>query len=566
MTCRVWMIHALAVVGLFHWQTSRSACVCNAGWASAAGAVSPVAAAAPVAVGGGVGGSAGEGMPSPIMGWSSWNTYHVNISDSLIMRQADALVESGLKDAGYRYINIDDGFFGYRDSTGMMHPHPQRFPRGVKPVADYIHSLGLKAGIYSDAGSHTCGSRYDDDPNGFWAGLYGHERQDARLYFKDWGFDFIKIDYCGAGTELNLDERQRYTEIYEAFKAEGCGDVEINICRWAFPGTWAADFARSWRISPDIRPRWSSIKNIIGLNLYLSAYCGGGHYNDMDMLEIGRGLKPNEEEVHFGMWCIMSSPLMIGCDLTTIPASSLALITNPELIALNQDPLGLQAYVVQHEGEGYVLVKDIERRRGRVRAVALYNPSDTVCHFRVPVSLLELDGRVKLRDVIRRADMKAVRDSIVLDLPARSVRLLRAEGERRTDPVTFEAEWAYLPCFDALGKVKHQVLYAANPDASGGMVVSWLGGRKENIARWADVYSTTGGTYDLTITYVPAAHRRLHVSVNGHTTPLHDLKAEGKLATVTIPVTLRPGNNTVEMGYPYGWTPDIDRFELLKKE
>ena len=403
----------------------------------------------------------------PVMGWSSWNTYHVNISDTLIMRQADAMVAKGLKAAGYRYINIDDGFFGYRDSTGLMHAHPQRFPRGLRPVADYIHSLGFKAGIYSDAGSHTCGSRYDNDENGFWAGLYGHERQDAELYFNDWGFDFIKIDYCGAGTELNLDERRRYTEISEAFKSVGCGDVEINICRWAFPGTWARSIARSWRISPDIRPRWSSVKRIIDLNLYLSAYCGGGHYNDMDMLEIGRGMPRNEEEVHFGMWCIMSSPLMIGCDMQTIPEASLSLIKNEELIALNQDPLGLQAYVVQHEGEGYVLTKDIGRRRGTERAVALYNPSDSACHFNVPLSLLELGGRVRLRDLVRRCDLEPVSDSIVCDLPARSLRLLRAEGLYRTDPVAYEAEWAYLPCFDALGKVKHRVLYAARLDSIG---------------------------------------------------------------------------------------------------
>ena len=143
----------------------------------------------------------------PIMGWSSWNTFHVNISDSLIRAQADALVRLGLKDLGYTHINIDDGFFGWRDSTGLMHPHPQRFPNGMKVVADYIHSLGLKAGIYSDAGANTCGSKYDNDENGFGAGLYGHELQDARLYFHDWGYDFIKIDYCGAGTWLDLDEK-----------------------------------------------------------------------------------------------------------------------------------------------------------------------------------------------------------------------------------------------------------------------------------------------------------------------------------------------------------------------
>ena len=517
--------------------------------------------------GGVVGGSPGiaAAVVPPAMGWSSWNTYHVNISDTLIMRQADAMAAKGLREAGYRYINIDDGFFGHRDSTGRMHSHPQRFPRGLRPVADHIHSLGFKAGIYSDAGSHTCGSRYDNDENGFWAGLYGHERQDAELYFKEWDFDFIKIDYCGAGTELNLDERRRYTEISEAFRSVGCGDVEINICRWAFPGTWARDIARSWRISPDIRPRWSSIERIIDMNLYLSAYCGGGHYNDMDMLEIGRGLPRNEEEVHFGMWCIMSSPLMIGCDMTSIPQASLELIKNPELVALNQDPLGLQARVVQRAGGGYVLAKDIESRRGPARAVALYNPTESACHFSVPLSALEFGGRVELRDLVRRENLKSAEDSIVCDLPARSVRILRVEGRQRTEPSVYEAEWAYLPCFDALAKQKRQVLYAANPDASGGMVVSWLGGRRENTARWDDVFSASGGDYLLTVSYVPAARRRLEVTVNGQTTLLTGLAAEGKMATVTVPVTLKPGFNTVELGYPYGWTPDIDKFELKKK-
>ncbi len=192
-------------------------------------------------------------------------------------------------------------------------------------MADHIHSLGLKAGIYSDAGANTCGSMYDNDPNGVGSGLYGHEEQDAQLYFNDWGFDFIKIDYCGAGTELNLDEQRRYTEICQAIRRVARKPVAVNICRWAFPGTWAEGLAKSWRISSDIRPRWSSVKNIISKNLYLSAYCRQGHYNDMDMLEIGRGLKPEEETTHMGMWCIMASPLMIGCDLTKLSDSSLRL-------------------------------------------------------------------------------------------------------------------------------------------------------------------------------------------------------------------------------------------------
>lgn len=332
----------------------------------------------------------------PIMGWSSWNTYRININESLIKRQAEAMVSLGLKDVGYRYINIDDGFFGYRNEKGVLQTHPKRFPNGVKCVADHIHRLGLKAGIYSDAGANTCGSLWDADPNGVGVGLYGHEKQDADLYFNQWGFDFIKIDYCGAGQQLDLNERERYTAISKAIREVCPRDISVNICRWAFPGTWARGLAHSWRISGDISPHWSSVKSIIRKNLYLSAYAGNGHYNDMDMLEIGRGLTQTEEEVHFGMWCLMSSPLLIGCDLTTIPDVSLKLLKNKELIALNQDPLGLQAYVVQHEGEGYVLVKDIEQLRGNVRAAALYNPSDSTCDFHVPLELLELGGKVKV--------------------------------------------------------------------------------------------------------------------------------------------------------------------------
>ena len=183
---------------------------------------------------------------------------------------------------------------------------------------------------------------------------------------------------------------------------------------------------------------------------------------------------------------------LIGCDLTTIPQPSLDLLKNEELIALNQDPLGLQAYVVQRRSGAYVLVKDIEKRRDNTRAVALYNPSDSACHVSVPLSELELAGKVKLRDLIRRRNIDSATDSLSYNLPPRSVMILRAEGERRLEPRRYEAEWGYLPCFDALGKREKQVLYAFNENASGSMVVSYLGGRKENILRWDNVYSEQG--------------------------------------------------------------------------
>lgn len=501
----------------------------------------------------------------PIMGWSSWNTYRININGDLIKKQADAMVQAGLKDAGYSYVNVDDGFFGWRDEKGVIQPHPERFPKGLKEIADHIHSLGLKAGIYSDAGSNTCGSIWDKDKNGIGVGLYGYEHQDATLYFKDWGFDFIKIDYCGAGQELNLEEEKRYTEIRQAIDKIGCNHVSINICRWAFPGTWAKKLARSWRISSDINPSWGSVKYIIGKNLYLSAYAGEGHYNDMDMLEIGRGLKPEEEEVHFGMWCIMSSPLLIGCDLTTIPEASLKLLKNKELIALNQDALGLQAHVVQHANAGYVLVKDIEQKRGKMRAVALYNPSDSICDFAVPINVLELSGKVKARDLVKQKDLPVIKETLKYKLPPHSVLILRVEGEKRLEPTRYEAEWAYLPCFNDLVTTPKNIVYTPMKEASGGMIVSYIGGKKENYAEWKEVYSEQGGNYEMTIHYIPRTYSKLEVTVNNDKTVMLNTlpdNGEKKLATISIPIHLKPGYNIVRMGSSYCWAPDIDCFTL----
>ncbi len=500
----------------------------------------------------------------PIMGWSSWNTYRVNIREELIKKQADAMISQGLKDAGYSFINIDDGFFGYRDDDGKLHTHPERFPGGLKSLSGYIHSLGLKAGIYSDAGSNTCGSIWDKDLNGIGVGLYGYEKEDADLFFNEWKFDFIKIDYCGAGQELSLEERKRYTEIRDAIDKTVGRPVYLNICRWAFPGTWAKNIAQSWRISEDISPTWNSVKHIIEKNLYLAAYAKQGHYNDMDMLEIGRGLKREEEEVHFGLWCIMSSPLLIGCDLTTIPEASLNLLKNKELIALNQDPLGLQAYVVSNKNGGYILVKDVEKERSNTRAVAFYNPSDTTCSLYLDLKDIELGGKVEVKDLLRgRFEGRAI-NSLTYTLAPRSVKIIKLKAEKRLEPVKYEAEWAYLPEYSDLGTKKKQVHYAYSAEASGKRVIRFVGGSSENYAEWDNVYSEKGGKYELTISYLPEAQRKLEVDVNG--TKVTGLKLEtfgGKgIATVTAHVNLKAGKNIIKMGSSRYWAPDLDAFTL----
>ena len=516
----------------------------------------------------------------PIMGWSSWNTYRVNINEDLIKKQADAMVSQGLKEVGYSFVNVDDGFFGYRDEKGVLHAHAERFPNGMKPIADYIHSLGLKAGLYSEAGANTCGSIWDADKNGIGVGLYGYERQDADLFFNQWGFDFIKIDYCGAGQQLELDEKERYTTIVNAIREVCDRNISLNICRWAYPGTWVKDLARSWRISGDIAPTWELIKHIISKNLYLSAFAGNGHYNDMDMLEVGRGLKPEEDETHFGLWCIMSSPLMIGCDLTTIPEATLKLLTNPELIALNQDPLGLQAYVAQYENGGYTLVKDIKQKRGKVRAVALYNPTDTICSFRIPLSTLELSGKTKIRDLVLRKDERSVKDFIVFDVVPHGVKILRVEGEKRIEPIRYEAEQAYLNLFDDLGKRKRGVTFMPSSYASGKMTVINLGGQEDNYAQWDNVYSEKGGQYLMDIYYAPIKKGRssikereindyrMEISVNGDMFCLKDFESEESkgIRRIQHTINLKKGYNTIKIGSRYTWVPDLDCFTLTPKK
>ena len=226
----------------------------------------------------------------PTMGWSSWNTFGINISDAIIRGQADAMVSTGLKAVGFDHINIDDGFFGSRNlQTGELLIHPTRFPNGLKPVADYIHSKGLKAGIYSDAGANTCGNFNSGDEHGVDVGLYRFDQRDIDFYFKDCGFDFIKVDFCGGNPKdnsqgLELDPQERYTAIAEAIKRTGKDHVRMNVCRWDYPGTWVSDVAFSWRTTADIYDGWKSVQGILAENLYLSAYCEKGHFNDMDML------------------------------------------------------------------------------------------------------------------------------------------------------------------------------------------------------------------------------------------------------------------------------------------
>ena len=278
---------------------------------------------------------------TPQMGWSSWNNFQGNINEDIIKSIADAMVASGLKDAGYTYINIDDCWHGKRDADGFIQADPKHFPHGIKALADYVHSRGLKLGIYSDAGSETCAGR---------PGSLGHEYQDALQYAR-WGIDYLKYDWCNT---TNVNAQGAYQLMRDALQATG-RPIFFSMCEWGdnHPWRWAKGIGDSWRIGPDIWCSFDSthvfptyiqcsIIDCINRNDSLRSYAGPGHWNDPDMLEAGNGLSVNQDRAHFTMWCMMASPLILGNDVRNMSDETKAILTNRDLIAIDQDKLGVQ--------------------------------------------------------------------------------------------------------------------------------------------------------------------------------------------------------------------------------
>ncbi len=280
---------------------------------------------------------------TPPMGWNSWNKFSCNVNEQMIREMADAMVSSGLKDAGYIYINIDDCWHGQRDSRGFIHPDPERFPHGMKALADYVHSKGLKIGIYSDAGYKTCAGR---------PGSRGHEYQDALTYAK-WGIDYLKYDWCN--TE-GLCAPGAYMTMREALNAVG-RPIVFSICEWGTskPWEWAKDVGNLWRTTGDISANFAhnvdhgtwiqlSVLSILDQQDSLRQYAGTGHWNDPDMLEVGNGMTVNEDRAHFSMWCMLAAPLIAGNDLKNMTPETKEILTNQEVIAVDQDSLGIEGF------------------------------------------------------------------------------------------------------------------------------------------------------------------------------------------------------------------------------
>ncbi|HUH74963.1 MAG TPA: glycoside hydrolase family 27 protein [Chitinophagales bacterium] len=374
----------------------------------------------------------------PIMGWSSWNNYRININEQLIKSQADAIIELGLDKFGYQYVNIDDGYFGGRDENGQLLSHPQKFPNGMKVVSDYIHSKGLKAGIYTDAGKNTCGTRYDNDAYGKGVGLYGHDEQDLNLLLNEWNYDFIKVDWCG-GKWLKLDTKTRYTEIINQAK-EVKPTVIFNICRWEFPGEKLTQISNSWRISGDIRKRFRSILRIIDLNEPLAQYCQPGHYNDMDMLQVGRGMTYEEDKSHFTMWAMMHSPLLLSCDLNELSEETLSIITNEEIIALNQSDFVYQAKRIATDGKIEIWGKPIHDIESGEIVVALLNRSKSKKKITLPLKIIGLNHQegYTIRDLWSKENFETSKSTTISQsIPPHGIILLKIKGTRISESKIF---------------------------------------------------------------------------------------------------------------------------------
>ena len=285
-----------------------------------------------------------DGLAStPQMGWNSWNKFGCDVSEQLIRETADAMVASEMKAAGYQYINIDDCWHGERDARGFIQPNSEHFPSGMKALADYVHARGLKLGIYSDAGWKTCGGK---------PGSRGYEYQDA-LTYAEWGIDYLKYDWCNTN---GLKAEGAYLTMREALRKAG-RPVLFSICEWGDnqPWQWAKDVGHSWRTTGDIyncfdcvhdHGTWKSwgVLQILDKQHGLREHAGPDHWNDMDMLEVGNGMSLNEDRAHFSIWAMLASPLIAGNDLRTMSKDTTAVLTNRQVISINQDPLGIQAF------------------------------------------------------------------------------------------------------------------------------------------------------------------------------------------------------------------------------
>jgi alpha-galactosidase len=372
----------------------------------------------------GSGGASGTGGGStivgatPPMGWNSWNQFACNPSEDLIKKTADAMVSSGMAAVGYQYVNIDDCWMNGRDSSGALQADKAKFPAGMPALAEYIHSKGLKFGIYESPAPTTCAGK---------TGGAGHEQQDA-MTFASWGVDYLKYDHC------NGADMASFAKMGDALKATGRPIFySINPVygqgSCIVPPKCSIDctkIATMWRIEFDISANWGSVTGLIDFDKPLSQYAGPGHWNDPDMLEVGRGMTAEEDKSHFGLWAMLAAPLLTGNDITKMSATTKAILTNKDVIDIDQDPLGKQGTMVATAGSNLEIWSK-QLSGTNARAVALFNRSGAAASMSVTWTQAGLPaGAATVRDLYAQKDLGSFTDSYKADsVPSHGVVMLK---------------------------------------------------------------------------------------------------------------------------------------------
>lgn len=352
---------------------------------------------------------------TPPMGWNSWNKFAEHIDDKTVREVADSLVSTGLRDAGYVYINIDDGWQGLRDASGKLQPN-SRFP-DMKRLADYLHARGLKLGIYSSPGPKSCAG---------YAGTYGHVTQDAQTW-ADWGIDYLKYDLCSGEGFYHTYEtvRATYQQMGAALQATG-RPIVYSLCEYGRfdVGTWGRKVGGNlWRTTRDISDNYASMTKIGFDQTAPPENAGPGGWNDPDMLEIGNGgMTAEEYRTHMSQWSLLSAPLLLGNDIRSITPETLAIVANAEVIAIDQDRLGRQARMARRLADTEIWIKPLQDGSS---AVGLFNRSTTAAQLSVSWKELGLGPQPRVRDLWKHADLESSADSMTADVPPHGVVLVR---------------------------------------------------------------------------------------------------------------------------------------------
>ena len=355
---------------------------------------------------------------TPPMGWNSWNHFHLDINDAIIRAQAAALVSSGMKSAGYQYVVIDGGWEGFHDTNGIFHPDPKKFP-DMKALCDYVHGLGLKVGIHTSPGPTTCRGR---------EASYGHEKQDAETFAR-WGMDFVKYDWCSGDEVYRPDQMQdAYKKMHDNLAATG-RPILYSLCQYGIQDVWkwgASVGGQMWRTTGDIGDNYNSMIVIGFAQNGLEKYAAPGHWNDPDMLEIGNGKMTDDEyRTQMSLWCILAAPLFAGNDLTTMSPATLEILTNPEAIAIDQDPAGVQGHRVWQEGPAQAWVKSLADGSQAVVVLSTQNRPITVT---VNLINLGLGETIEVRDLWQHKNLGTITHQLAVSVPRHGSVLLRVKS------------------------------------------------------------------------------------------------------------------------------------------